>query len=48
LNSTKKNQAQDPLKEIDLGDGSVERPTYISSIIDSDLKVKTIELLKEF
>jgi hypothetical protein len=29
----KKIQAQDPLEEIDLGDGSVKRPTYVSSEI---------------
>jgi len=30
---TKKIQAQDPLEEIDLGDGYIKRPTYISSKI---------------
>ena len=33
LNETPKMQAQDPLEEIDIGDGSVKRPTYISAII---------------
>jgi hypothetical protein len=26
-------QAQDPLQEIDIGNGSVKRPTYISPIL---------------
>ncbi|KAK2395777.1 hypothetical protein QL285_057482 [Trifolium repens] len=31
LNETPKMQAQDPLEEIDIGDGSLKRPTYISA-----------------
>jgi len=30
LGSTTKMKAQDPLEEVDLGDGSVKRPTYVS------------------
>jgi len=37
--SAKKIQAQDPLEEIDLGDGSIKRPTYISSKIGPEFKV---------
>jgi len=48
MGSEKKIQAQDPLTEIDLGDGSSKRPTYISAKIEEDLKVPLIELLKEF
>ncbi|PNX70945.1 hypothetical protein L195_g057901, partial [Trifolium pratense] len=41
-------QAQDPLEEIDIGDGSIKRPTYISANIPKDLRDKLVELLKEF
>ena len=40
--------AQDPLEEIDLGEGLVKRPTYISAKIDPELRVEIIQLLKEF
>ncbi|XP_057451900.1 uncharacterized protein LOC130743686 [Lotus japonicus] len=43
-----KMEAQDPLEEVDLGDGSKKMPTYISSLIDPELKGRMIELLKEF
>ncbi|KAK2422650.1 hypothetical protein QL285_033170 [Trifolium repens] len=48
LNETPKMQAQDPLEEIDIGDGSAKRPTYISTNISPDLKGKLVLLLKEF
>ncbi|KAK2407622.1 hypothetical protein QL285_043225 [Trifolium repens] len=48
LNETPKMQAQDPLEEIDIGNGSVKRPTYISANINPDLKGKLVLLLKEF
>ncbi|KAK2389329.1 hypothetical protein QL285_062925 [Trifolium repens] len=48
LNETPKMQAQDPLEEIDIGNGSVKRPTYISANISPDLKGKLVQLLKEF
>ena len=41
-------QAQDPLEEVDLGDGSIKRPTYISAYINNNFKAQTIELLKEY
>ncbi|KAK2354765.1 hypothetical protein QL285_092243 [Trifolium repens] len=41
-------QAQDPLEEIDIGNGSLKRPTYISANITSNLKEKLVLLLKEF
>ncbi|CAJ2657607.1 unnamed protein product [Trifolium pratense] len=41
-------QAQDPLEEIDIGDGSIKRPTYISANIPKDLRDELVELLKEF
>jgi len=34
MRPAKKLQAQDPLKEVDLGDGTIKRPTYISTKID--------------
>ncbi|PNY08742.1 hypothetical protein L195_g005274 [Trifolium pratense] len=48
LSSSQKMQAQDPLEEIDIGDGSIKRPTYISANIPKELHAKLVELLKEF
>jgi hypothetical protein len=48
LGSNYKMQAQDPLQEIDIGNGSLKRPTYISTNIDPSQKVKLVELLKEY
>jgi hypothetical protein len=48
LSFNPKMQAQDPLQEIDIGNGSVKRPTYISANIPSDLRIKLVELLKEY
>lgn len=39
---------QDPLEEIDLGEGKIKRPTYISVNLGPELKVKVIQLLKEY
>lgn len=36
--STMKMQAQDPLEEVDLRDGEVKRPLYISAKVNPDLK----------
>ena len=36
--STKRMQAQDPLEEVNVGDGEIKRPTYISAKIDPSLK----------
>ncbi|XP_045797601.1 uncharacterized protein LOC123891747 [Trifolium pratense] len=47
-NPSQKMQAQDPLEEIDIGDGSIKRPTYISANIPKGLRDKLVELLKEF
>src|SRR4051812_4304816 len=46
--SVKRMQAQDPLEEIDLGDGVIKRPTFVSTRLTSDLKTKLIRLLKEY
>ncbi|KAK2444268.1 protein NYNRIN [Trifolium repens] len=40
ISSNQRMQAQDPLQEIDIGNGSVKRPTYISVNIDPSLKLK--------
>ena len=40
--------AQDPLEEVDLGEGGVKRPTYVSANLDPQLKVEMVQLLKEF
>src|SRR3954467_7236280 len=39
--SVKRMQAQDPLEEIDLGDGIIKRPTYVSTRLTNDLKAKS-------
>lgn len=46
--STTKMQPQDPLKEIDLGDGSTKMLTYNSANIDLKLKLGVINVLHEF
>lgn len=38
----------DPLEEIDLGDGVRKRPMYISINLSLELKVKVIQLMKEY
>ncbi|CAJ2645601.1 unnamed protein product [Trifolium pratense] len=46
--SIQRMQAQDPLQEIDIGDGSVKRPTYINANIDPSLRERMVELLKYY
>jgi hypothetical protein len=46
--SNHKMQAQDVLQEIDIGDGSIKRPTNISASISVDFKAKLVELLREY
>ena len=38
----------DELEEVDLGDGTKPRPTYVSAKLDSDFKQKLISLLREY
>src|SRR5512141_950066 len=38
----------DPLEEVDIGDGTKPRPTFINKNMKADYKVKIIELLKEY
>lgn len=48
LTSTKRIHAQEPLKEVNLGNGTIKRPTFISFKIEPSLKSQMIELLREF
>jgi len=48
LGSTTKMRAKDPLEEVDLGDGSIKRPTYVSAKITTKFKDRIVELLKEY
>jgi len=48
MGSTTKMIAQDPLEEVDLGDGTVKRPTYVSTKIPKEFKGRIVELLKEY
>lgn len=41
-------QAQYPLEEIDLGNGTTKRPTYISTKVGSDMKARIVEVLTEY
>lgn len=41
-------QAQDPLEDIDLGDGIKKRPTYISIKVGSEMRGKLVEVLTEY
>lgn len=38
----------DPLEEIDIGDGSIPRLTFVNENLRVDHKAKLIELLKEY
>lgn len=46
--STMKLQPQDPLEEIDFGDGANKRLVYISANIDPSMRIKVISLLQEY
>jgi hypothetical protein len=48
MGSTVKMKVQDPLEEVDLGDGSVKRPTYICAKIPKECKDRIVELLKGY
>ena len=48
LGSTTKMKAQDPLEEVDLGDGYVKRPTFVSAKITKEFKNRIVVLLKEY
>jgi len=48
LGSTTKMRAQDPLEEVDSGDGSVKRRTYVSAKITTGFRDGIMELLKDY
>jgi len=48
MGSTTKMRAHDPLEEVDLGDGTVKRPTYVSTKIPKEFKDRIVELLKGY
>ena len=48
MGSTTKMRAQDPLEEVDIGDGSVKAPTYVSTKIPKEFRDRIVELLKEY
>jgi len=48
MGSTTKMRAQDPLEEVDLKDGTVKRPSYVSTKIPKEFKDRIVELLKEY
>jgi len=48
MGSTTKMRAQDPLEEVDIGDGSVKRLTYVSTKIPKESRDRIVELLKEY
>jgi hypothetical protein len=37
-----------PLKEVDIGNGAVPRPTFINKNLEANYKAKLIEILKEY
>lgn len=47
-NESQKMQAQDPLEEIDLGNGATKRPTYVSTKVGSEIKVRLVKVLTEY
>ena len=38
----------DPLEEVDIGDGSVPRPTFVNANLSAEYKADLIKLLKEY
>jgi hypothetical protein len=38
----------DPLEQVDIGDGSMPRPTFINQNLEADYKFELIALLKEY
>jgi len=39
-------KAQDPLEEVDLGDGPIKRPTYISARITKEFRDRIVTTMK--
>jgi hypothetical protein len=38
----------DPLEEVDIGDGTVPRPTFVNKNLDPAFKLELIKILKEY
>ena len=38
----------DPLEKVDIGDGSVPRPTFVNANLSAEYKANLIKLLKEY
>ena len=38
----------DPLDKVDIGDGSIPRPTFVNTNLSDDCKANLIKLLKEY
>ena len=38
----------DPLEKVDIGDGSISRPTFVNANLSDDCKTDLIKLLKEY
>ena len=38
----------DPLEKVDIGDGSISRPTFVNANLSDDCKIDLIKLLKEY
>lgn len=48
MDATCKMHVQNPLEEVDLSDGTVKLPTYISTKVDNAMKRQMVKLLMEF
>ncbi|KAL1337299.1 hypothetical protein AAHE18_10G129500 [Arachis hypogaea] len=46
--TVKKVEVQDPLEEVDIGNGDYPRPTYVSKMLPDDFKKELVEILKEY
>ncbi|KAL1318352.1 hypothetical protein AAHE18_15G200100 [Arachis hypogaea] len=44
----KKVEVQDPLEEVDIGNGDYPRPTYVNKMLPDDFKREMVEILKEY
>ena len=38
----------DPLEKVDIGDGSIPRPTFVNANLSNDCKADLIKLLKDY
>jgi hypothetical protein len=38
----------DPLEEVDIGDGTIPRPTFVNKNLDPMFKLELIKILKEY